>query len=76
MAAGPAGLLGQSFAKVGIVGAQFLKIEVGARSLAMGSASMAAVNDASAVFWNPSGLSSIGTTSAINYQTHFFGGLA
>ena len=75
MAGGPAGLHGQSFAKVGIVGAQFLKIEVGARSLAMGSASMAAVNDASAVFWNPSGLTSIENTSTIISHMSLFAGL-
>ena len=75
MTSGPVGLFGQSFAKVGIVGAQFLKIEVGARSLAMGSASMAAVNDASAVFWNPSGLSSIENTSAIISHMSLFAGL-
>ena len=42
--------------KVGFVGAQFLKIEVGARGFGMGNAIDPVINDASAVFWNPAGL--------------------
>jgi len=61
----PGTAYGQSFAKVGIVGAQFLKIEVGARYLAMGSTSMAATKDAPAIFWNPSGLTSVQNASAV-----------
>lgn len=45
-----------SFKPVGTVGAQFLKIGVGARAVGMGSAYTAMVNDASSVFWNPAGL--------------------
>ena len=43
-------------AKVGFVGAQFLKIGVGARGYAMGYAMETITDDASAVFWNPAGL--------------------
>lgn len=40
----------------GTSGAQFLKLGVGARSVAMGEAFVAVANDASALFWNPAGL--------------------
>ncbi len=43
------------FAKLGTSGAQFLKIGIG-RGGAMGEAFVAVVDDASATFWNPSGL--------------------
>lgn len=52
----PLTALGQDFAKVGTSGAQFLKIGIGARAVAMSEAYVAVVNDASAVFWNPAGL--------------------
>ncbi len=37
-------------------GAQFLKMGVGARELAMGSAAAALSNDVNAIYWNPAGL--------------------
>jgi hypothetical protein len=43
------------FAKLGTSGAQFLKISVG-RGAAMGEAFVAVADDASATYWNPSGL--------------------
>ncbi|UCD18789.1 MAG: PorV/PorQ family protein [candidate division WOR-3 bacterium] len=46
------------FAKLGTSGAQFLKISVG-RGAAMGEAFVAISDDASATFWNPSGLASV-----------------
>jgi len=46
------------FAKLGTSGAQFLKIGVG-RGAAMGEAFVAIADDASATFWNPSGLGTI-----------------
>ena len=60
---------------MGIVGAQFLKLEVGARSLAMGSASMATVNDASAIFWNPGGLTSVNRTSVVLSHMSWIAGI-
>src|SRR5262249_51344066 len=39
----------------------FLKIGVGARPVAMGSAFTAIADDVSAIHWNPAGLSQIGT---------------
>lgn len=40
---------------------EFLSIGVGARAQAMGGAQLALVNDATAGFWNPAGLTSIST---------------
>ena len=42
--------------KVGTTSANFLKIEVGARPIAMGGAFVAVADDATAIFWNPAGL--------------------
>ncbi len=50
----PVAAFGTEFAKVGTVGAQFLKIGIGARGAAMGGAYEAISNDVTAVFWNPS----------------------
>ncbi len=42
--------------RAGISTAQFLKIGVGGRASAMGDAFVAVANDASALYWNPAGL--------------------
>lgn len=68
-------LQGQSYAKVGIVGAQFLKIGVGAKHLGMGSASMALVNDVQSIYWNPSGLTGIRNYSAVASQFNWLAGI-
>jgi hypothetical protein len=47
---------GGDFSKVASVGAQFLKLGVGARYTAIGEASVAAVNDGYALYWNPGAL--------------------
>jgi len=46
--------MGFALNKTGNSGAQFLKIGIGARQVAMGEASVAIVDDANAMFWNPS----------------------
>lgn len=51
------------FSKVGTVGAQFLKIGMGARYVGMGEASVAAVNDAYAMYWNPAGLTQLSSVN-------------
>ncbi|MEN8193768.1 MAG: PorV/PorQ family protein, partial [Bacteroidota bacterium] len=47
---------GQETNKSGTTAAQFLKIGVGARATAMSGAVVGLVNDATATYWNPSGL--------------------
>ncbi|MFH2056431.1 MAG: PorV/PorQ family protein [bacterium] len=44
------------FSKVGSVGAQFLKLGVGARYAAIGEAAVASVDDGYALYWNPGAL--------------------
>ncbi|MGE5411889.1 MAG: hypothetical protein ACM3MI_13085, partial [Clostridiales bacterium] len=43
--------------RAGISAAQFLKIGIGGRASSMGDAFVAVANDASALYWNPAGLS-------------------
>jgi len=52
---------GQSgdYNKVATTAAQFLKVEVGARALAMGGCFGALANDASALYWNPAGIAQL-----------------
>jgi hypothetical protein len=47
------------FEKVGTFDGQFLKIDVGARATAMGSAFVAVSDDASALYWNAAGIARI-----------------
>jgi hypothetical protein len=47
------------FTKTGSVGAQFLKIAVGSRYQGLGEASVAVVDDAYSLYWNPAGLAYI-----------------
>ncbi len=44
---------------VGTSGAQFLKINAGARAEAMGGAFVGSANDATAMFWNPAGIAQV-----------------
>jgi hypothetical protein len=46
----------EEFEKVGTIGAQFLKIGIGARATAMGGAFTAVADDASSLYWNPAGI--------------------
>ena len=45
--------------KAGSAGAQFLKIAVGSRYQGMGEASVATVDDAYAMYWNPAGMANV-----------------
>ena len=56
---------GQIVSKTGTTAAQFLKIGIGARALAMGGAYSAISNDATALYWNPAGLSLINNNEII-----------
>ncbi len=49
----------KEFEKVGTIGGQFLKIGVGARAAAMGSAFVSVADDATALYWNPAGVARI-----------------
>jgi hypothetical protein len=53
------------FSRVGTAGAQFLKIGMGSRYVAMGEASVACVNDAYAMYWNPAALTRIYSSSLV-----------
>lgn len=53
----------QEFAKVGTAGSKFLEIPVGARGAAIGNAFSSLSNDATAMFWNPAGLTYVQNTS-------------
>lgn len=59
----------EEFEKVGTIGGQFLKIPVGARPVAMGSAYVSLADDANAVFWNPAGIARISKTVASIHHT-------
>ena len=61
-------LAAKSFEKVGTIGGQSLKIGIGARATGMGSGFSAVADDASAVYWNPAGVSRLtGNIVSINH---------
>jgi len=69
--------------KTGTTAAQFLKIGVGARATAMGGAYVALASDASALYWNPSGVARLAGNEAILVHTEWladisfdYGGIA
>ena len=70
-----AGSARAQFTKVGQAGATFLKIETGARANAMGGAQVAAVRDASALYWNPAGIGFLSRTSVHFSHNQWIGGL-
>jgi hypothetical protein len=51
--------LSSQLAKVGTVGAKFLDIGIGSRSVGMGGAFTAVSDDAASVFWNPAALTKV-----------------
>jgi hypothetical protein len=62
----------QESRKTGTTAAQFLKIGVGARSMSMAGAMAGAVNDASALYWNPSAMTSLDKMSLLVSHTRWF----
>ena len=61
---------------VGTSAAQFLKIGVGSRAMAMGGAYVALANDASALYWNPAGVTSMRRIELIAAHTEWFAGIS
>jgi hypothetical protein len=57
--------------KVGTSAAQFLKLGVGARPIAMGGSYVAEASDLSTLYWNPAGLTRIGGTSVQLAHTEY-----
>ncbi len=62
-----------SFAKTGTSGAQFLKIGVGCRGVAMGGAFVATADDPSAAYWNPGALVRVSGTQFQFSGTQLYG---
>ncbi|MCF7740184.1 MAG: PorV/PorQ family protein [Candidatus Marinimicrobia bacterium] len=56
--------------------AQFLKIEVGPRAAAMGNAFVAVADDATALYWNPAGITKIGYNSVSFNHKEWFAGIS
>ncbi|OYD16779.1 hypothetical protein CH333_02700 [candidate division WOR-3 bacterium JGI_Cruoil_03_44_89] len=61
--------------KVGTTAAQFLKIGVGARAVGMGGAFVAVADDATAIYWNPAGVSRLSKNEAVVIHTSWLAGL-
>lgn len=65
-------MAGREFEKVATVGAQFLKLPVGARGVAMGGAFTAVADDATSVWWNVGALARLeGDLIAIHHTPWF-----
>jgi tetratricopeptide (TPR) repeat protein len=59
----------------GSASANFLKIGIGGRGVAMGEAQTAAVNDVMAVYWNPAGLGPLRQNEVGFMRNNFFQGI-
>lgn len=62
--------------RAGISTSQFLKIGVSARAIAIGDAFVAVADDASALYWNPAGLSQFQKNQAIISHNQWFADIA
>jgi hypothetical protein len=65
----------EDVSKVATTAAQFLKLEVGPRATAMGGATVAAVEDMTALFWNPAGLAKVKQQSFYGTYTSLYAGI-
>ncbi|MFQ5585075.1 MAG: PorV/PorQ family protein [Calditrichia bacterium] len=65
-------LFGGGFSKVGTTAAPFLKIGAGARAVALGGNFVALANDATALYWNPAGITAVGSVSISGTHTEWF----
>jgi hypothetical protein len=61
---------------LGTSGAQFLKIPVGPRATAMGGAFVSNADDASALFWNPSGITAVKQSELFASYTSWWAGIS
>lgn len=61
--------------KVGTTAAQFLKIGVGSRAIALGGTYVAQANDLSALYWNPAGLALMPGSSVQLAMTDYLAGI-
>lgn len=59
------GLEAKQVTKTGTTAATFLKVDVGARAVGMGSAYVSVVEDATAMYWNPAGLARVKGNEAV-----------
>lgn len=71
----PGQVWAQNVSKVGTTAAQFLQIGVGGRATAMGGAFVAVSDDASALYWNPAGITSIKKNEIISTHSEWLAGL-
>ena len=62
----------QEISKVGITAGKFLAIPSGARGMALGGAVVASVDDPSAMYWNPAGLTRISSMEFAFDYTQWF----
>ena len=69
-------LSAQEFSKAGTSAAQFLKIPVGARAAGMAYAYTSLVDDATALYWNPSGIASMDKVQASVSHSPWIAGLS
>ncbi len=65
---------GGNLTKVGSTAAQFLKIGVGARPVAMGNGFVALADDINAMYWNPAGLARLDRNEAVFTHTDWLAG--
>ncbi len=67
--------IGFCFNKVGTTAAPFLKIEFGARAVAMGGSFVALADDPSGVYYNPAGIAALDKTYLTGGHTEWFADL-
>lgn len=60
-----------SVSKVGTTAAPFLEIGIGPRAISMGGAFVSVSDDATGLYWNPSGISRIQGNQAVFHQTQW-----
>ena len=62
--------------KVGTSAANFLKLPVGARALALGGGGVATVKDATALYWNPAGIGSLDRMTLAYNRMDLYAGIS